>query len=63
VEYQGETIGKYDLEFNGKDFMLLNKRPPALPRINVESAGKAKRNSLKFQVKQTVVLQVEVVVN
>ena len=25
VEYQSETIGKYDLGFNGKDFTLLNK--------------------------------------
>lgn len=25
VEYQGSTIGKYDLEFNGKDFVLVNK--------------------------------------
>jgi hypothetical protein len=42
--------------------MLLNKRPPALPRINVESAEKKKNETLKFQVKQTVV-PVEVVVN
>jgi hypothetical protein len=32
------------------------KRPPALPRIN-ESRKSKKRNSLKFQVKQTVVLR------
>ncbi|MFT5964911.1 MAG: hypothetical protein ACI9L6_001663 [Flavobacterium sp.] len=25
VEYQAETIGKYDLGFNGKDFTLVNK--------------------------------------
>ena len=25
VEYQSETIGKYDLEFNGKNFILKNK--------------------------------------
>jgi hypothetical protein len=44
--------------------MLLNKRPPALPRINVEFRRKNKKqNSLKFQVKQTAVLLVEVVVN
>jgi|TARA_R110000851_G_scaffold252908_2_gene405354 hypothetical protein len=30
VEYQGETIGKYDLEFNGKDFILLNKKTACL---------------------------------
>jgi hypothetical protein len=39
-------LSKYDLEFNRKDFMLLNKRPPALPRINVESTGKAKNETL-----------------
>ena len=26
VEYQDTTIGKYDLAFNGKDFLLLNKK-------------------------------------
>jgi hypothetical protein len=30
VEYQGETIGKYDLGFNGKDFTLLNKQTACL---------------------------------
>lgn len=25
VEYQGETIGKYALDFNGKDFLLVSK--------------------------------------
>lgn len=25
VEYQGETIGKYDLDFNGTNFLLKNK--------------------------------------
>lgn len=26
VEYQTETIGKYDLEFNGKNFLLKNRQ-------------------------------------
>ncbi|MFC4686932.1 DUF6428 family protein [Epilithonimonas pallida] len=26
VEYQGETIGKYDLDFNGSSFVLKNKQ-------------------------------------
>lgn len=30
VEYQTETIGKYDLGFNRKDFMLLNKQTACL---------------------------------
>lgn len=30
VEYQRETIGKYDLDFNGKDFVLVNKQTACL---------------------------------
>ena len=30
VEYQSDTIGKYDLEFNGKSFILKNKRTACL---------------------------------
>lgn len=30
VEYQSETIGKYDLEFNGKNFVLVNKQTACL---------------------------------
>ncbi len=30
VEYQGETIGKYDLDFNGKTFVLKNKTTTCL---------------------------------
>lgn len=30
VEYQNITIGKYDLDFNGKDFILLNKQTACL---------------------------------
>lgn len=30
VEYQERTIGKYDLDFNGKDFVLLNKQTACL---------------------------------
>ncbi|MDR4954626.1 DUF6428 family protein [Chryseobacterium sp. ES2] len=30
VEYQGETIGKYNLEFNGKNFVLKNKTTACL---------------------------------
>ena len=30
VEYQGETIGKYDLGYNGKDFVLLSKTTTCL---------------------------------
>lgn len=30
VEYQSETIGKYDLDFNGIEFVLLNKKTACL---------------------------------
>jgi Family of unknown function (DUF6428) len=30
VEYQTQTIGKYNLDFNGKDFVLLNKKTACL---------------------------------
>lgn len=30
VEYQAETIGKYDLDFNGKNFVLKNKQTACL---------------------------------
>ncbi len=30
VEYQSETIGKFDLEFNGKNFVLKNKQTACL---------------------------------
>lgn len=30
VEYQAETIGKYDLDFNGKHFVLKNKQTACL---------------------------------
>lgn len=30
VEYQADTIGKFDLGFNGKDFLLLNKQTNCL---------------------------------
>ena len=30
VEYQAETIGKYDLDFNGRNFILKNKQTDCL---------------------------------
>ncbi|MCT2564672.1 DUF6428 family protein [Chryseobacterium herbae] len=32
VEYQDQTIGKYDLEFNGKNFVLKNKLTACLAK-------------------------------
>lgn len=34
VEYQAETIGKFDLGFNGKDFLLINKQTNCLAQDN-----------------------------
>ncbi len=34
VEYQDQTIGKYDLDFNGKDFQLLNKQTACMAQEN-----------------------------
>lgn len=34
VEYQTETIGKFDLNFNGKDFVLANKQTDCLAKDN-----------------------------
>lgn len=40
VEYQNTTIGKYDLDFNGKDFALVNKFTACLAN---ESCGTPKQ--------------------
>ncbi|PZU83884.1 MAG: hypothetical protein DI529_12050 [Chryseobacterium sp.] len=46
VEYQSETIGKYDLEFNGKYFVLKNKTTACLAQdACVIPTEKTKRNS------------------
>ena len=34
VEYQSDTIGKYDLDFNGKDFVLVAKQTDCLAKDN-----------------------------
>lgn len=34
VEYQSDTIGKYDLGFDGKNFMLLSKKTACLAKDN-----------------------------
>ena len=34
VEFQSETIGKYNLGYNGKDFLLLAKHTDCLAREN-----------------------------
>ena len=34
VEYQSDTIGKYNLDYNGKDFMLVSKKTACLASDN-----------------------------
>jgi hypothetical protein len=56
VEYQSKTIGKYDLAFNGKDFVLLAKQtnclapdkcglPSEKPKINLINLQIENQNS------------------
>lgn len=50
VEYQGSTIGKYDLEFNGERFLLVNKFTTCLAQDQCgipESASEKPKRSLK----------------
>ncbi len=50
VEYQGNTIEKFDLDFNGEQFVLVNKQtaclaqdacgiPDAKPKVQLETLG------------------------
>lgn len=54
VEYQSETIGKYDLEFNGKTFVLKNKTTACLAQdaCGIPS-GKQKIKLSELQNKNT----------
>ncbi|KGO92848.1 DUF6428 family protein [Flavobacterium subsaxonicum] len=55
VEYQSDTIGKYDLDFNGTDFILVNKQTaclaedacgiPAKPKLSLQMLGNQEGNS------------------
>jgi hypothetical protein len=49
VEYQDTTIGKYDLEFNGENFILVNKRTNCLAQ---DKCG-IPSDKLKVQVLET----------
>lgn len=46
VEYQGETIGKYDLDFNGKTFVLKNKTTTCLAQDACGIPSHAPKNNL-----------------
>ena len=55
VEYQSSTIGKYDLEFNGKTFVLKNKTTACLAQDTCGiPSEKQKKNLAKLSLNQTV---------
>lgn len=45
VEYQGETIGKYDVDFNGKTFVLKNKTTTCLAQDACGIPSKTSKNT------------------
>lgn len=45
VEYQNETIGRYDLEFNGENFILKNKKTACLAQ---EACGIEPKQKIKL---------------
>ncbi|ALM20596.1 hypothetical protein AAT17_04770 [Nonlabens sp. MIC269] len=46
VEYQGDTIGKFGLEFNGKHFLLTSKQTDCLAKDNCGIPVKKEKKSL-----------------
>jgi hypothetical protein len=46
VEYQSDTIGKYGLEFNGKDFLLTSKNTACLAS---DKCGTTRKKKIKLQ--------------
>ncbi|APU67803.1 DUF6428 family protein [Christiangramia flava] len=44
VEYQSSTIGKYDLDFDGADFLLINKATTCLAQEKCGVVEKPKKN-------------------
>ena len=49
VEYQGETIGKYSLDFDGTNFLLVTKQTDCLAR---ESCGVPVENTQKTPLQE-----------
>lgn len=45
VEYQNETIGKYELEYNGKNFVLIAKQTACLAQ---EQCGTPRKEKIKL---------------
>lgn len=55
VEYQSDTIGKYDLDFNGKTFVLKNKTTACLAEDACGIPSEKQENNLaELSVNQTV---------
>ncbi len=50
VEYQGETIGKYDLDFDGTNFKLIAKKTDCLAKSN---CGVPEVENKTFQLVET----------
>lgn len=52
VEFQGSTINKYGLDFNGKNFLLTNKATACLAedQCGIESKPKVKLSNLEKQL-------------
>ncbi|MDB4752477.1 DUF6428 family protein [Winogradskyella sp.] len=48
VEYQGDTIGKYNLDFDGKHFLLSSKRTDCLAKDNCGIPEKALKPRVKL---------------
>ncbi|MBA2610749.1 MAG: hypothetical protein H0U95_02175 [Bacteroidetes bacterium] len=46
VEYQSDTIGKYGIDYNGKDFVLLSKQTDCLAKENCGVPSDKKKVSL-----------------
>lgn len=46
VEYQSQTIGKYDLEFNGSHFVLVNKTTACLAQDACEIPSEKQKKNL-----------------
>jgi len=53
VEFQAETIGKYDLGFNGKDFLLLAKQTACLAQDHCGIPKEKMKVSLRDLQEQT----------
>ncbi len=61
VEYQDTTIGKYDLEFNGENFELVNKQTACLAQDQCEFHQKNKNKQDQVKTTNLVVVLMETV--